>query len=364
MEIRKERNILAAYENGVKVGGFNLSDGTWIGKSGKQVKRSPNCFTYDNLSDVDCWSNRDMNERLRARAIEMYRRYFDGANGEYEYTPARGQRLEALLSLGLYPNTVQDLDDTTKLTKEVVRFFKEDCKTTLYSASRYLHHVQRQKLAVLADEEGMPIWTQRFVDGLSGSDFDAPIDYYRSAIKRLDKEKAWDFFSQTCNTSDPLSYIYRAIVNYYHIAMKLFGSVKVERNFLVNLSEIYALKKKYDDEHYNEKLAKNNDLPALYYEDETFFIRPLLTRDEFHDEGEQQRNCVERMYMSRVHDGYTHVVQVRRKDNPKKALITCEVYLTGKIYQWLAFGNSHPSSEYSALKNAYEAHLRENFKKK
>ena len=95
------------------------------------------------------------------------------------------------------------------------------------------------------------------------------------------------------------------------------------------------------------------------YENDTFVVKPLLTKEDFHKEGEAQRNCVERLYMEKVYEGHTHVVTVRLKTNPDKSYITCEVTNNGLIYQYLAFGNETPNDEAAKnFKKEYQQHLK------
>ena len=124
------------------------------------------------------------------------------------------------------------------------------------------------------------------------------------------------------------------------------------------------LEKEYRNAHYNEELAKYNDKKWLYYENDTFVVKPLLTKEDFHNEGEAQRNCVERLYMEKVYKGHTHVVTVRRKTDPDKSYITCEVTNNGLIYQYLAFGNSTPKdAAATSFKKEYQQHLKANYEK-
>ena len=64
------------------------------------------------------------------------------------------------------------------------------------------------------------------------------------------------------------------------------------------------------------------------------------------------------MYMEYVHDGKTHVVTVRRVNDPTKNYITCEVSNNGRIIQYLAKNNRQPS-ELDAIefKRIYQNYL-------
>ena len=108
----------------------------------------------------------------------------------------------------------------------------------------------------------------------------------------------------------------------------------------------------------NEKLQHNNNLPYLYFEDETFICKPLLTCEAFHDEATKQDNCVERIYLDIAAKGKTHIVSIRRKADPTSSCITCEI----KNYEIIQYLQAHNKKDYkedeSAFKEKLAAHLR------
>ena len=63
--------------------------------------------------------------------------------------------------------------------------------------------------------------------------------------------------------------------------------------------------------------------------------------------------------MEQVCNGYTHVVCVRKKSEPDKPFITCEVGNDGLIRQYLYAYNRHVSrdSDEGRLKDLYQAHI-------
>lgn len=105
-------------------------------------------------------------------------------------------------------------------------------------------------------------------------------------------------------------------------------------------------------------IKKYNDLPQLYYEDDEYFVRPLISAQEFHDEATQQNNCVERLYLEDVAKNKTHIVVLRRKSNPSQSFITVEVDGCGKrVIQYLAKNNANPPAEVEPFMRAYKEHL-------
>ena len=348
MEFRKERNFIVAYDMEVMQGKWNISTGEFIGKSGKPVTSCPRAFVYNNLPYT---SGATENTRLGG-AIRFYREWF-GNNGR-RYTEAIGQRLEALLSVGLIPHDCRDLLSTRRLTKDVVRYCKEQLNG-MYNDSQVENYLFRAKYQSFL--EGRPSWVVetflRCVDEI-------PLDFLKSFLNRAENEHIEAFWR---NGYSPVGNVTEVLQNYYKKCKEMYGEAKVTPNLLTNYAHINALYKDYSEKHYNEVLTRNNDKPFLYFLSNGYEARPLLTREAFHEEGENQHNCVERLYMEKVHDGCTYVVTVRRIGAPEKSVITCEVNHRGQIVQYYAFANSTPREEAQiAFRSAYAAHLMDSMK--
>lgn len=353
MDFRKERNFIVAYEFGTMQGKWDITSGQFIGKSGKPVKSVPHAFVYNNLPSY----RREGNEL--GYIIRKYREWLSDSWRGYHYTTQRGIRLEQLISLNLYPSEFSDLDDTTALDRPLVAYLVEHCNSC-YSAGRVRRYLNEKKYAALLEDK--PEWYQEVFNRLmlNGND-SLPYDYVKNMLNRCMNEKVNHFFSSSYDTVNRLTNI---INDYYRICNTLYGSVKINPNVLSNMGHLYALEQEWKDKHYNEVLNTNNNCPWLYYEDETYIIRPILTREGFHAEGESQHNCVERLYMEKVYKGQTHVVTVRKKANPNKSYITCEVTNDGSIWQYLLACNSSPrDSADIALKKTYAEHIKKEMAK-
>lgn len=127
--------------------------------------------------------------------------------------------------------------------------------------------------------------------------------------------------------------------------------------FAIELVEAKKRRKAEFEAITNEKLQHNNNLPYLYFEDETFICKPLLTCEAFHDEATKQDNCVERMYLDIAAKGKTHIVSIRRKADPTSSCITCEI----KDYEIIQYLQAHNKKDYkedeSAFREKLAAHL-------
>lgn len=344
MEFKKERNFIVAYDGVIKMGAWDISNGSFIGKSGKPVKTVPSCFTYHNLPS---WRGTGANDL--AYAIYWYR-----TNLSDNYTNVMGAHFEQLLSLGLFPNSIHSLYDKPNLSKKIVEYLKEENQSYYdsFKVARYLTLIQHEQYLNTLPDWGKEVFIRLMKDNL-------PIDYIKTALSRVVHEHIDAFYGNIYDVSGSIANIMR---DYYDISMRLFNKVEVEKNFLTKYAILKYLAEEYKNQHYNEELVKHNDKSWLYYENETFIVKPILTKEDFHTEGESQRNCVERLYMEKVYKGQTHVVTIRRKSDPDKNYITCEVSNIGRIVQYLAFANSYPQeADAKAFKEEYGAHLHANY---
>lgn len=130
--------------------------------------------------------------------------------------------------------------------------------------------------------------------------------------------------------------------------------------FLIELADMRRRINVNDRAEFDKLLNENNNKNWLYFEDETFMCRPLLTCAQFHDEATQQNNCVERLYLKKVVKGRTHIVSIRRKSSPDTSCITCEINNDYEIVQYLYANNSQElKKDEEVFYKKLEAHLQE-----
>lgn len=130
--------------------------------------------------------------------------------------------------------------------------------------------------------------------------------------------------------------------------------------FLIELADMQRRINANDRAEFDKLLNENNNKNWLYFEDETFMCRPLLTCAQFHDEATQQNNCVERLYLEKVVKGRTHIVSIRRKSSPDTSCITCEINNDYEIVQYLHANNSQElKKDEEVFYKKLEAHLQE-----
>lgn len=348
MDYRKERNFIVAYEGEKAKGKWDILTGEYYGVKGSLVKSIPVAFNNLHIAEMP---------RPIAHALEMTKQFCHSWNGN-DNVRVRN-KLEQLISLDLkvcvdWSTWYYITEHSPRLTKDLVTFLKDNCNG-LYSeenVSKFLIHKNYRN--ILDKCPGHENWVMDVLRSICKDEI--PSEFIEGMILRGIHEKIFMEYS-TGNT-------YALIIReWYKMVVELQDKLEVKHNILTNYAILRYIYQEYKNTHYDELLKKHNDLSWLYYEDEQFFIRPLLTRAEFHDEAEQQQNCVERLYMERVYAGTTHVVQVRLKETPSKSYITCEVDNRGKIIQFLHKFNSRITTETDKeLRRQYELHLSSSLK--
>lgn len=124
----------------------------------------------------------------------------------------------------------------------------------------------------------------------------------------------------------------------------------------INAKRAYRIN---EDALINKSIAINQQkrLEALSFENETFMVVVPMTKEELRTEGELQHNCVGD-YGRRIAEGTGYVVFIRRKSDPTKAYITCDIYTDGTINQYLTKYNQDVSADDAKeFYRAYQEHL-------
>ena len=128
----------------------------------------------------------------------------------------------------------------------------------------------------------------------------------------------------------------------------------------INLHRAYVAKK---DEIANRKMAEYQEYRrnALTFETNTHIVIIPTTVEELRIEGSKQGNCVGG-YGARIGEKDRNVVFIRRKTDPTKSYITCDILSNGSINQYLAARNSYVRNEQDLeFERLYQAHLYDNW---
>lgn len=161
---------------------------------------------------------------------------------------------------------------------------------------------------------------------------------------------AWDFFDSRSYMRDHL----RELWNWCNMLDKPMEKSDFYRQY-INTKRTYEQRKNelLDTGIRKTQLARK----ALAFEDDTFKVIIPTTNAELVAEGENQHNCVGG-YGERVAEGRRYVVFIRRKSDPTKAYITCDIYTDGTICQYLTkYNYGVHDADAVAFKTAYQNHL-------
>ena len=339
MDYRKETHFIVAYDGDKVRGKWDILTNQFVGIKGGILKGKSPAFTHNEV--------RAMNEVLGAAfSLASYADHWN------PYTAERGQRLEEIVSVGLVIRHDWRLweklgEDTVKLDKACVDYIKTNFGGVYDRESISSYRVYKEYKDLLEKCGEQKEWATGVLREVRS---DVPTDFVKGMILRGVHEK---IFYGTRN------YGFGGMINnWYDMIQTLGDKLEVKHNILTNYTILQWVHNEFKMAHYDETLKNNNNKAWLYYENDNYIVRPLLSRSDFHIEGEIQRNCVERMYMERVADGTTYVVAVRKKDNPNVPYITCEVDKKGNIRQFLLKCNRWVSEEADLLfRDEYQRHL-------
>ena len=341
MEYRKERNFIVAYENNIYQAKWDILTNQFYGKKGGIVKTVPAMF--NSAAEFDYNS-----EYLHVmRQIYVYFRKRTRLNySEY------AENCEKLISLNIKIGDISQLRELPRMTKSFVEYLRINCNNTYYNKEQYQNWKETQKYEGKLNGKS-DTWKRYFYTLIK----ELPVDYVIPMLNKAENEK---LFSDISYYNSGLSFSIETIIkNYYKYAMALYNEVKPTPNLLTNYRQLSYAYIEYQNKNLNQILKQNNDKKFLYFENEEYKAYPIITKEEFHFEGEEQHNCVERMYMERVRDDKTYIVTIRKKSNPNHTYITCEVNHNGNIVQYLAFANNTPNEQSAyVFKKQYQEHLR------
>lgn len=344
MDYRKERNFIVAYDfdNNCR-GKWNILTNEFIGVRGAKVKKSPDAFN----------TNHHGYEIPKSISNAIY--FINGYTKEHnEYPQKLGQKVEELISLELtipfgVINPIANflLEDTTKLTKDIVTYIKEECYG-FYTPENLRKYNLVKLLQPYKEVFGEDFsWAVRIMDLVNK---DIPVEFVLKMLNYAIHEKI-PFSYHVNNFSD-------MIQTWYNYEMDMYNKSEPKRNILTNLQIIKYLHEEFTNTHYDELLMKYNNCDWLRFENDNLIVIPLVSRMDFKTEADHQQNCVERLYMREVVTGKTHVVAIRKKADVTTPYITCEVRPDGRIIQYLGRFNRVPQDASArAFQRQYQEHL-------
>lgn len=141
-----------------------------------------------------------------------------------------------------------------------------------------------------------------------------------------------------------VSTAFRFIDELFEIAAIIDYEV-VKKDFFrqyIMVREIYDTNKiKFNNKKLFEQYAKHSHI--WNYQNDEFFIKIPSSVEDFRKEAEDQHNCLYRgSYIRQVLSGETNIIFIRRKSEPEKSFITCEITPDGTICQYFLKRNAAP----------------------
>ena len=343
--IVKEKNFLMFTNDKGNTYRFDISTGIMYSTRGKAMASQP-----DGL--VSYMRNYGYKEKSMVLGFMYYEHEWYSV--KYNDFSAKVEELslyDRLDAIGYYDNSTHRYTDKeikflTDNFKKFAKAFKNNSELTLRDfMSAYQEELFYQELKIKVD------------------------DYYTEEILRL----IYNMYRNTANPKDINTY--RLIAYYLSRGVYMFFNDNPICTYRSNISNMFegffemceaigyeptkddffkqyimvkkvylANKKKYDSEKIQRHYKKHSRI--WDFETDDLFIYVPTCSDDFKDEGEQQSNCVYTMYLEKVLRGDTNVIFIRKKDNPNKSYITCEVQNNGWINQYYYAHNRYvPTSD-------------------
>lgn len=222
-----------------------------------------------------------------------------------------------------YPSTLEVIGENFK---EFAKYFAENEDVTIGS---FINNEMPSIWARNHNIEVNEIFTIRFINNLMSSNYSTEqLNYLIHAICR----GVVYYYTDNRGEIDHWSLL-RDFDEYFRLCEVL--EIKYEKDFfrgVINAKRMYITYRKEFDA---KALKKNYEKHNFNFESEDFVIVIPQTAEDFKDEATQQNNCVYSCYLEEVINGKTSVVFIRKKDNPQKSFITCEVNNRGQIRQYL-----------------------------
>ena len=333
MDYRKEKNLLIAFDGEVIKARYDWNTNICYGVKGNELKGISPAFrnsTYDRMITSIRWIRSHLSGQVLSLALD---------------------RWERLASVGLYTSDHDLLTDDTydfpSLKKDFVQYLKSqfDGELTHYAQDRFTY-------ASTSEYQMLSQRNRNQIDCMiRNNQWELPIEWTIKALLRLQLED----YEYAFISNNPM-YV---LETYYSQCQTLGQEIPViAKNFLIVICKTAHMYHIWKNEHMNENLKQYNDIKELYYENDTYIVRPLITAEQFHEEATAQSNCVERLYMEPVAQGKTHVVVIRRKDAPEKSLVTCEISNDWHIIQYYAKYNYTPNRPEMAFKSELQSYLK------
>ena len=350
MNISKERNFIRFTTDEGKTYSINLNNGELIGLRGLPIK------TYPKKGDM-VRALRRANTNLYTALATVMERYSAPSYLAREGVRSILQGAERLDGVNI-PNLELRYIDYYMEINERFNDFLTYARQNPNEVVRYSHNL--------------------FLDWLRFRDVGAKLG---SLVNVITPRIYRDYINRSHKNEDDITIEDWDIVAYYAVRCKVYdfcgdttsriaeyirwcGEMNIQpqkvnnftRVYTETKNEYYRRKDEIDNAKFCATYAKHKKAWEFEYGDYTIVV-PSRGQDLL-DEGNNMHHCVG-SYVGRVVEGETHIVFVRRKDNPNKCYITAQVSLTGELQQYyLAYDQRITTEADREFYRAFQEHLR------
>lgn len=355
----KERNIITFNIDGTNgVFKFDLATGLFYGIKGNPVKVVSKKTAITDLLSPYGWRVAN-DSQLKYTLYHM----FDYSNQTARF-PSYVKALEVAekldnMKLHNYCYSTSRLEEIGNNWKEFVAFLKtrtnEEKENGTYEYCSFQDYCRSTK--------ARKRWGESVVNSFPAEIFSRFVSYNEvleySAEEMsvcayyLVRGKMYEYHNRDC----------RKLIEYISMCRGMNKAPRKENNFMREFCETlkeYELRKvEFDNERIKQNYAKHSKAFSFEYGD--YIVVLPTTAQDLIDEGRNMHHCVGG-YTQHIINGTEYIVFIRRKDNPDKCYLTCEIFTDGSIGQYyLAYDRTIREVEDIEFKNAFANHLRENW---
>lgn len=375
MAITKEKNLLLIPMDNDRTYSLNITTGELVGVRNQVLRRPPahmkevfeknhsssalmyalfNFFRYQGYNNFLAYLGR-VEVQKQLSVYERYDAIFHDTGYNY------WDNIPSIASVNLVYDNFKDFLAYVRKAKAENTDSKSRCFYYIREFYNHYQELQTEKITSFltpADRE-KPCYTQykRFCDR-----------YLQDANLTLEELKAIWYYYDTAEIdkfSSVMSGGYHYMLAWHLIDYSRKLEIKLDKQrdvmrYALTLEKAYKDRKdEIDNKGLTASYAKH---PELTFENDDFIVILPTCVADIRKEGERQKNCVAG-YAEKVASGREYIVFVRKKSNPDKNYITCQVYDDGTIGQYYrACNNGIDSIIDMPFKVAYAKHLSKNWK--
>ena len=339
MQITKDRNFILVYgEDATKIYKFDIATFTWYGLAGQPLKTNPQVLRNDpniSFADGDKIAIRLLKTALENKSDCLKRQHARDCFALYERVLVLGITVD-FNEINYNYGTFSEV----RFDAAFIEYLRANYHGRLSNeaVSRYKYRALKAKYPDLDGE--------RFNGILSVIEDTGNVEYGEYLCVQVLHKYLYQFSN----------WVQYAKKHYERLKLMNITDWKKDKSFLDAYCRVATEYDVWKNRAMSIKLAETRK-PQLAYENDKYIVIVPTTEAEYKDEADMQDNCVYRMYMERVANGTTNIVFIRKKSDPTKSVITCEVSNNFRMEQYLAKRNTYASTTEENFKKEYIEYL-------